>query len=149
VIGNAEKPKEKQFFSDKQHLLIWYLSVWDEIVGVLQDIFISDTSCRLLFLDGVNIYIPLPDNTTLQRLQSSIAKFIGICRTDVPARRYLFNFNEGHSTNNHSTSIHHKSEGEIDALKVLNGWHGSHGLRKPWAKSNGNQRQLYAWMGGS
>jgi len=147
VIGKPQPLKEKQLFSDKQHILLWYLSVWDEIVGVLQDIFISDTVCRILFFDEVNINVPLPDSSILRLLQRSHGKLIGICKTNNPARRYNFSFYENHTVNDHSTAIHCKNDEEIAALEALNGTHVRHGIRAPRTKYHRDQRQLYSWMG--
>jgi hypothetical protein len=139
---------EKQNFSEKS-IVVWYLSSWEEIVGVLQDIFVTDSLLRILFSDGINIFVSLPDDNILQRLRSSRGKFITVCRTDASARRYLFDFKEKHTATNPSTMIHCKNDEEIAALKVLNGLNGNHGMRKkPWANLHRNQQQLYTWMGG-
>jgi len=138
---------EGQLKESQTHIIVWHLSVWEEIIGDLQDIFISGSSCRIMFCDGINIYFPLPDKNILQRLQQSRGKLIGICKTNNPARRYHFDFNKNNTVNDHSTAIHRKNDEEIAALEALNGCYSAHGIRKPWTKSYRNQQQLYAWMG--
>ncbi len=140
--------KETQVLS-KNYIVIWYLSFWEEIIGKFQDIFISDSSCRIQFFDGINTYVSLLDKNILNRLQISRGKSVGICRTDVPTRRYLFNFYDKNTPNECSTWIHRLSYEEIAALKVLNGWQGNQVTRKkPWANQPSNQLQLFTWMGG-
>jgi hypothetical protein len=143
-----EQIKETQIITDN-HIVVWHLSAWEEIIGELREIFISGSLCRILFLDGINIYVSHPDKKILQRLQSSRGKIIGIIRTDAPARRYLFNFYDKHTSNKCSTSIHLKNDEEISALKILNGSQLNHGNKtKPWSNSHPYQEQLSTWIEG-
>ena len=129
--------------------MIWHLSIWEEITGAIQDVFISVDSCRILFVDDVNICVPLPDENILRRLRCSLGKLISLCRTDIPARRYLFNFNPNVILCNNSSSIRQMGDEEIDSLKALYGWSI---IRKTARKRSlniyGDQQQFDIGMGG-
>ncbi|VVB59925.1 Uncharacterised protein [uncultured archaeon] len=144
-----ERLNEPQTRPEK-FITIWHLAIWEEINGIIQDIFIMDSSCRILFNDGINIYVPIIDKNLLQRLKNARGKLVNICKTDNPVQRYLLNFNQQQTGRSHSTSIHRKSNEEIDALKVLNRWQSNQVARKkPWANQPCNQQQLFTWMGGN
>jgi hypothetical protein len=148
-MGYAGKIWCEIIATNETHIVIWHLSIWEEITGVLRDVFISGDSCRILFTDGVNICLPRPDENILRRLRRSQGKPVSICRTNVPTRRYLFNFNDSSIPHNHLSSIRQKSDEEIAALKALHGWSINQGLRKKSSiRYNENQQQLHTWMGG-
>ena len=139
-----------QIKESQTHIIVWHLSVWEEVTGILQDIIISNTSCQIQFADGVNIYIPLPDERFLQRLNHMRCKNVSICRTDIPSRRYLFNFNTNVIICNNSSSIRQMGDEEIASLRALRGWSINQGMRKKsCVRYNENQQQLHTWMGGN
>jgi len=134
-----EQIKEIQISNGNQ-IVVWYLSAWQEIVGELQDIFILGSSCRILFCDGINVFVPLPGKDIVKQLRNLIGKCIGICRTDNPSRRYIYNFFNGCIPDTHTTFTRHKNDDEIAALKAHIKSSFNHGM---------NQQQLSTWMGGS
>jgi len=140
LFNNLDPPK---------YILIKHLSIWECITGYLEETYISDSSCRILFRDGINIYVPLLDNKTLQRLKNSQDKLIRVCRTDNSKRRYLFDFNIEPILKKDYTSLDFLNNEEINAIKVLKGWSAGCKLRKKqYRHIHKNQQQLNLLTGG-
>ncbi len=140
---------EGQLKESQTHIVVWHLSVWEEVTGILQNIIISDTLCQIKFADGINICTPLPEDSLLQRLKRARCKIVSICRTDIPARRYLFNFHTNVILCNNSSSIRQMGDEEIVSLKALYGWPVIRKTtRKRLLNIYGDQQQFDIGMGG-